>query len=87
MSNKFRYYLRKTKALPPEIVIKKAFRKITDKGLNTVSKVSANIFGTKMNEVEFLRRVWNSKYQFNNLEELQSIFCERKEPRFFADSL
>jgi len=87
MDNKFKYYLRKAKTLPPEMIIRKVCHKVVSEGLNTINKVSAITFGTKMSDVEFLRKAWNSNYQFNNLEDIQKHFQERKEPRFFGDSL
>ncbi len=86
MDNRLKYYLRKTKSLPPEVVIKKIFSKVKHKGLDTISKISANIFGTEMTEAEFLRKVWNSKHKFEDLEELQKYFRERKKPKFFIYS-
>jgi len=87
VDNGLKYYLQKTKSLPSEIVIKKVFSKVKDKGLNTIGKTSSNAFGTEMTDTEFLKKVWNSKYQFKNLAELQKYFRERKEPKFFIDSL
>ena len=73
------------KILPPKVVIKKLFRKIKNKGLNAIKRISANVFGTEMTNAEFLREVC-SEYKFKNLEELQKYFSERKEPIFFIDS-
>ena len=86
MNSKVKYYLFKTKTLPSEIVIKKSFRKVKNKGLSIIDKISANIFGTEVATAEFLRKAWNSKYKFENLKELQKHFCERKESNFFVDS-
>ena len=86
MSSKFKYYLLKTKTLPPEIVIKKSFRKVKNKGLSIIDKISANVFGTEMTDTEFLRKTWSPKYQFNDSEELQKHLLGRKKPKFFIDS-
>ena len=80
------YYFDKAKILPPKAVTKKAFHKIKNKGLDAIKRISANVFGTKMTEAEFLTKAWSSKHKFENLEELQKHFSERKEPIFFIDS-
>jgi len=85
VDNKPKYYLQKIKTLSPEVVIRKFFSKVKDKGSNTIGKISANVFGTETTDAGFLKKAWNSSYQFNNLEELQKYFCERKEPKFFTD--
>jgi len=64
-------------------VIKKAYRKVVKKGLNIISKIAINIFDTEITDAEFLKKVLDSKYQFENLKELKKYFSERKEPRFF----
>jgi len=86
VDNGLKYYLRKTKSLPSEVVIRKTCRKVVSKGLNTISKVSANVFGTEITDAEFLRKAWNPNYQFKNLEELQKHLRERKEPKFCIDA-
>jgi len=85
-SNLMKYYFRKAKTLPPSVVIRKAFCKVENKVLNTIDKVVANIFGTKMTDAEFLRKAWSPKCKFENLEELQKHFRERKEPKFCIDA-
>jgi len=87
VDNRLKYYLQKTKSLPPEVAIKKFFSKVKDKGLNAIGKISTNGFGAEMTDTGFLKKVWNSKYQFKNLAEPQKYFRERKEPKFFIDSL
>lgn len=87
MDNKLKYYLQNTKSLPVEVLIKKFFSKVERKGLDVIHKISANVFGTETTDAEFLRNVWNSRYEFENLEELQKYFHKRKEPKFVIDSL
>jgi len=60
---------------------------VAHKGFDAIHKISVNIFGTEMTEVKFLRKVWNSKYKFEDLEELQKHFREKRESKFFTDSL
>lgn len=86
IKQEYKYCLYKAKALSPEVVIKKIFSRVKHKGLNTISKISANRFGNNMTDAEFLRKAWNSNYQSNNLEELQTHFRERKESKLFIDS-
>ena len=86
MGNRLKYYVRKAKNLPPKIVIRKVCRKVIRKGLGTIDKVMANAFGAEMTDVEFLKGVWSSDYQFKNSEELQKHFCGGKEPKLFIDS-
>ena len=83
--NDVKYYFGKAKSLPPNIVIRKAFRKVESKVLNTIDKVVISVIGTKMADRKFLRKAWSPKYKFENLEQLQKHFGERKEPNFFID--
>jgi len=87
VDNRLKYYLQKTKSLPAEIVIKKVFSEVKDKGSNTIGKIPSNAFDTEMTDTEFLKKVWNSKYQFKNLAEPQKYSRQTKEPKFFIDSL
>jgi len=87
LNSRLQYYLRKAKTLPYEVVIKKTLGKLKNKGLNSIDKIAGRIFGTEMIDTEFWNSVWNSVYKFQNLEELQMHFCERKEPKFFIGSL
>ena len=87
MNSKVKHYFHKAKTLPPEILIKRVFRKIKNKELNTVGKVFGDMFSTKMTDEEFLRKAVNSDYQFNNLEDLQKHFRGRRKPKFFIDSV
>ena len=86
MNTKSKYYLHKVKILLPPVVIKKALRKIKDKGLDTIGRISANVFGAEMTDEEFLRKAWSSKYKFQNLEELRKHFPNRRKPKSFVDS-
>lgn len=79
------YYLYKLKTLPPNVVIKKAFREVKGKALATLGKISAHAFGTEITDEEFLKAVSNSKHTFRNVEELQKYFRQRKVPKFFID--
>lgn len=67
------------------MVIKKAFCKVKNKGLDGISKISADIFGTELTNVEFIKEVWGSENKFQNLEQVQKYFRERKELRVFVD--
>ncbi len=86
MDNRFKYHLQKLKTLPPEMVAKRALRKVKNRGLDTISKISANIFDTKITDAEFLRKTWSPKYKFEDLEGLKKHFRERKKPNLFIDS-
>jgi hypothetical protein len=68
------------------MVAKRALRKVKNKGLDTISKISANIFDTKITDAEFLRKTWSPKYKFEDLEGLKKHFRERKKPNLFIDS-
>jgi len=85
MDNRLKYCLQKTRNSPP-IVIKKVFSEVKDKGLNTIGRISANVFGTETTDAGFLKKAWSSKSQFDNSEELQKYFRERKEPKFLIHS-
>jgi len=69
------------------MVIKKAFCRVKNKGLDTVSEITANMFGTKMIEAEFLQKIWGPMYQFNNSEKTAKLFPRRKKPNLLIDSL
>ena len=86
MDNRLKYCLQKTKTSPPEMVIKKTFCTVKNKGLDTVSEITANMFGTKMIEAEFLQKIWGSKYQFNNSEKTTKLFPRRRKPNLLIDS-
>lgn len=86
MMDKTQHYMHKVQDLPPEVVIKKAFRKIKNKGLDTISRISAKVFDTGITDEEFLRKIWGLEYKFQNLRGLQEYFREREEPKFFINS-
>lgn len=68
------------------MIIKRVFRKIKNKGLKPLAKISTNIFGTEMSDEKFLRKAWDSKYKFQNSEELRKYFHNRRKPEFFINS-
>jgi len=72
--------------LPPAVVIKKTFCKIKNKGIDIIGKLTANVFGTEMTDADFLRKAWNSKYKFENSQELRKHFHNRRKPEFFINS-
>jgi len=86
MDTNFKYYLHKVKALPPNLIVKKAFRKVENKGLNAIDKIFATLIGTEMTDEEFLRKAWSSKYKFQKSEELRKHFPNRRKPKSFVDS-
>lgn len=86
MDSKLKYSLHKVKALPPDVVIKKAYSLVKGKVLDTIGKISANIFSTEITDEKFMKAVSTPEYKFQNLEELQRYFRQRKEPKFFMDS-
>ena len=86
MKNRLKDYVQKTKTLGPWFVIKKLLSEVKDEASNAISKTSASVFGTETTDAEFLKKAWSSKFRFNNPEELQKHFQERKEPKFFIHS-
>jgi len=72
--------------LRPEIAIRRAFDKIKNKALAITGRVSPDLFGAVMTDAGFLKRIWSSDYQFNNSDQLQECFRERKELELSIDS-
>jgi len=87
VNNRPKHYVQKTKILWPRIVIRKLLSGVKDEASNAISKISANAFGSEMADTKLLKKVWNSKYQFKNLGEVQKYLRKRKEPKFFIGSL
>ena len=56
IKDRLKYYSNEVGRLPPEMIIKKTFKKIKDKGWDTIGRMSANLFGTEMTNEEFLRK-------------------------------
>lgn len=83
--NRFTDYLHKIQTLPPDVVVKKVFYKIKEKGRDIVDRVAIALLGTEITDEEFLRKAWNLKYRFQNPKELQQYFFQREHPRFLID--
>ena len=66
-------YLYKVYTLPPDVAIRKAFNKIKLKAADTVSKISAHLFGTEISNKEFLRVV-----KLEDLQAVRKLFCSKK---------
>ncbi len=86
LNTKSKYYLHKVKTLPTQVLVKKALRKVRGKSVDTIDRIFANALGTEMTDTEFLRKAWDSKYKFQNLEELRKHFYNKRKPEFFIDS-
>jgi len=86
LNSKIKYYFDKAKTPPPKILIEKLLIKVTRKGINTISKIFATVFGTELEDKTFFKKAWDLYYSFQNTEELRKYFFNRKEPKIFFDS-
>ncbi|MBA7465676.1 hypothetical protein ES707_00846 [subsurface metagenome] len=79
----FKYYFDDIKTFSLKVLTKKILYKVKIKILSAVDRISIKTIGVEITDTEFLRKAWNSRYKFQNLEELRKYFHNRRKPEFF----